>query len=145
MTTTSTTARRLAIALGNTVAEAEIQTILDFFTNGTLTLPGTLVESVSDNLVALAGGAQAGTPLPSAINRVITVASAGDSVQLPTSVPGLSITVINAAATNSMNVFPQTGDATNALAANVAFAVAAGKTVSFFCTSAGRWHTQLSA
>jgi hypothetical protein len=103
-------------------------------------------QSATDNLVALAGGAQAGTPIKSMINRFITVATAADSAQLPVSAPGIGpITVVNAAAVNSMNVFPQTGDAINALAANAAFAVAAGKTATFTCTSAGRWHSVLSA
>lgn len=106
---------------------------------------GFATSSVTDSLVALAGGAQAGTALKSSINRFITVASAADSAQLPVSAPGITLVVANAAAANSMNVFPQTGDAINALAINTAFAVAAGKTCEFICTAAGRWHTVLSA
>ena len=55
------------------------------------------------------------------------------------------ITVANAAAVNSMNVFPQTGEFINALAVNTAFAIAAGKTATFTCFGAGRWHSILSA
>jgi uncharacterized protein (DUF2126 family) len=96
-----------------------------------------------DGLTALVGGAQAGTALTVGINRFTTVASAADSAQLPASVAGT--VVINAAAANSMNVFPQTGDIINALAANAAFAVAANKTATFYCAVAGRWNAQLSA
>lgn len=103
-------------------------------------------QSVQDNMVALAGGAQAGTAIKSMINRFITVVTAADSAQLPVSAPGIGpITVVNAAAANAMNVFPQVGDAINAIAANGAFSVPAGKTATFTCTSAGRWHSVLSA
>ena len=102
-------------------------------------------QSAKDGLTALAGGAQAGTALTTMINRITTVVTAADSVQLPVSAAGISLVVVNAAAANSMNVFPQTGDAINALAANAAFAIAAGKTATFYCTAAGRWHSVLSA
>ena len=99
-----------------------------------------------DSLTALAGGGQNGaTPLTAMYNRVTTVASANDSVLLPASANGMQITVTNAAATNSMNVFPATGDKINALSANAAFAVVAGKTAEFFCATAGQWHSVLSA
>lgn len=102
--------------------------------------------SSQDGIVAHAGGGQAlGTPLSAAINRVVTVATAADSVQLPPSAPGMQIIVANGAAANSMNVFPATGDAINALAANAAFACAAGKTVEFYCAASGFWHGVLSA
>lgn len=99
-----------------------------------------------NGLTALSGGGQSGaTPLTAMLNRVTTVAAAGDSVMLPPSIPGSEITVANAAAANSMNVFPQSGDAINALSANAAFAVAANKTAAFVCMVAGTWHAILSA
>lgn len=102
--------------------------------------------SSKDNLTAFAGGGQgSATALPSMINRVTTVATAADSVKLPVSAAGMNITVINAAAANSMNLFPATGEQINVLGANAAFAVAAGKTVECYCTTAGQWHTILSA
>jgi hypothetical protein len=101
--------------------------------------------SSQDAMTALAGGAQAGTALKAMMNRFTIVASAADSAQLPVSVPGMQIVVINAHAANSMNVFGQTGDSIDAGAANAASAVAAGKTATFFCTVAGKWHKLLSA
>lgn len=99
-----------------------------------------------DSLTAHAGGGQgSATPLTAMFNRVTTVATAADSVVLPASVAGMCITVTNAAAANSMNVFPASGDAINALAANAAFAMAAGKTAEFVCITAGQWHAILSA
>ena len=102
--------------------------------------------SFVNGLTAHAGGGQgSATPLTAAINRVTTVATAADSVALPTSAGGMQITVSNAAASNSMNVFPASGDQINALGANTAFAVAAGKTAAFTCAVAGQWHAILSA
>jgi hypothetical protein len=106
------------------------------------------ISGAADNITAHAGGGQANAyPIPGTVQiaRVTVVASAGDSVILPASAPGLEITVVNAAAANSMNVFPAVGDAINALGANTAFAVAAGKTCTFYCATSGQWHTQLSA
>lgn len=102
--------------------------------------------SYVNGLTAHAGGGQgAATPCTAVINRFTTVATAADSAILPTSAPGMQITVVNAAATNSMNLFPATGDAINALGANVAFALAAGKTATLYCAVGGQWHAVLSA
>lgn len=108
--------------------------------------PGLQTFSSQDNLTAKAGGGQGGGPtINRMVNRVTTVATAADSVTLPASAAGMEVTIINAAAANSMNVFPATGEAINALGANTAFALAANKTVTAFCTTAGQWHTQLTA
>lgn len=110
-------------------------------TLGSLTIDGPAV----DNITAHAGGGQTNaTKLTGQLNRVTTVATIADSVMLTPSLSGLDITVVNAGA-NSMNVFPVTGDAINALGANTAFAVAAGKTATFYCITAGQWHSILSA
>jgi hypothetical protein len=102
--------------------------------------------SATDGLTAHAGGGQANaTPITTQMARFTTVATAADSAVLPSAVPGMSYTVSNAAAANSMNVFPATGEIINALAANAAFAVAAGKTCEFVCMKTGQWHTLLSA
>lgn len=103
-------------------------------------------QSSSDNMTAHAGGTQAlGTPIFTTIARFTVVASGGDSALLPPSAAGMEITVINNTAATSMNVFPATGEAINALGANAAFAVAGAKTVTFYCATAGQWHTILSA
>lgn len=113
------------------------------FRNSIGSLP---VFSSQDAMTAHAGGGQANaTPITVSIARFTIVATAGDSAKLPVATPGLEITVINAAAVNSMNVFPATGDAINALGANAAFALAATKVATFYCTVAGQWHSQLTA
>lgn len=102
--------------------------------------------SAANALTAHAGGGQASaTPITTVLTRVTTVASANDSTVLPASAAGLELTVTNAAATNSMNVFPAGTDQINTLGASAAFALAAGKTVTFFCSVAGQWHSILSA
>lgn len=108
------------------------------------------LASSTDNITAHSGGGQAnGVPITASMTRVTTVGAAGDSVTLPASIPGNQLMVTNAAAVNSMNVFPNAGgtgtEQINALGANAAFAVAAGKTVTFNCYTAGQWHTLLSA
>ena len=121
------------------------------FINATLTDPfekGVWASylAVTDSVTATAGGGQANAVLINAMTtRVTTVASAADSIKLPVSSGGLFLTVANAAAVNSMNVFPQSGEQINALGVNTAFAVAAGKACFFVATSKGQWHSVLSA
>jgi hypothetical protein len=77
-----------------------------------------------------------------------TVATGNDSVKLPAvlALPaGTEITVANAHASNSLNVFPATGDAIDALGVNAARAVAAGKVCTFTTISAGQCHSMLGA
>ncbi len=105
-----------------------------------------IVQSVVDNITAKAGGGQANAVLmTAAMNRVVTVASGNDSVKLPPSVAGLDVVIINAHASNGINVYPQTGEAINALGANTAFAMSANKVATFYCTTAGQWHSILTA
>jgi hypothetical protein len=128
------TNNRLAVALGSTQSQAEIQALLDF-----------PVSAVSGLTAFATGGQTNATPLTAAINRVTTVGTAADSVKLPVATPGLAIVVINAAAANAMNLYPALGDSINALAANAAFSVVANKTVHAYCAVAGTWNLLLTA
>lgn len=101
---------------------------------------------VTDGIVAHAGGTQAAAVLlVAAMNRIITVGTAGDSVALPVSYPSAVITITNSAAANALNVFPNIGgtgtEAINALGANAAFSLTAAKSVDFICYTAGQWFT----
>lgn len=99
--------------------------------------------SYQDNITAHAGGGQGSAfPITRMNSRVSTVGSANDSVVLPASQPGMVLTIINSAASNSMNVFPASGEAINALGANTAFAMAAGALNIFYCFTAGQWFTK---
>lgn len=102
--------------------------------------------SAANAITASATSDQAGaTQLAAGINVVSVVATAGDSVKLPTAVAGTLLIVKNTDAADSMDVFPATGDAINALSPNAAYAVASTKSVLFFCAAAGTWHTLLTA
>jgi hypothetical protein len=113
---------------------------------GSVGVLGTIpLSSAADSLTAFAGGGQAfATILSNQFNRFTTVATAGDSVSLTPTWPGVSIVIVNAGA-NSMNVFAIGADKINALSAAAAYAVAAGKSCQFMCTAAGQWSTLLSA
>ena len=73
--------------------------------------------------------------------RVSTVTVAADAVTLPQGIPGMRMTIQNAAGVNSMGVFPALGDKINAVAANGVFAMAALKTAEFVCVKLGQWIT----
>ncbi len=105
-----------------------------------------IVQSVVDSITAKAGGGQTNAVLmTAAMNRITGVASGNDSVKLPPSVAGLDVVIINAHASNAVNVYPQTGDAINALGANTAFNLTSNKTATFYCCTAGQWHSVLTA
>jgi molybdopterin synthase catalytic subunit len=102
--------------------------------------------NTTNAITASASSDQAGAvALTTGINRVTTVGSAGDSVRLPAATAGKIVVVINAAAANSMDVFPATGEVINALAANTALACAANKTQIYICAVAGTWNCVLTA
>lgn len=110
-----------------------------------LTMSGPIYRTSQGPVTANAGGGQANAFLVnSSITRVGTVATAGDSVILPAAQPGREHILINSTA-NSLNVFPPVGGSINALSANTAFALAAGKTVTFFVVDNGVWFANLSA
>lgn len=119
-----------------------------WFTNGIGTGYAGSFPTVSyvSALTAKAGGGQSiSTPLTTVLTRVAVVATAGDSVTLPVAVAGMQVIIANASLSNSLNIFPNNNDAINSLAANAAFASAAGKNVSFYCMIPGFWHAILSA
>ena len=98
------------------------------------------VVSAEDGITAFSGGGQgSATPLTKAINRVSTAAAPGDSVLLPAALAGEQITVINGDASNSISVFPASGEQINALGANNAYGSDASTISRFICVTAGQW------
>lgn len=137
----------LTFALGveGNLSMAEIAAILDNLSlsadGSAIVLTKFLQETATNGITAFATGGQANaTLLVSTLNRITVCATGGDSIKLPVSAPGLQLSVINDGVA-SCNVFGQTGDTINGLAANAAFAVPAGATVVFNCTLAGAWQT----
>lgn len=96
-------------------------------------------------ITAHSGGGQANAvQLSAQINRVTVVAVAADSVKLPSAKAGVWVVVINDGA-NSLNIFPATGEQIDALGANAAYALAAGKRVAMYCAVNGEWSALLGA
>lgn len=111
-------------------------------TFASLTLTALLNESATDAIVAHAGGGQAlATPLTKEINRIVTVATPGDSVLLPPSANGLTIMVINHGA-NAMQVFGSGADTVNDVAAATGVSQMPGSLVIYTCVTAGAWYTE---
>ena len=103
--------------------------------------------SYQDNITALAGGGRPGaTLLTKALNRVVTVGTAADSVMLPAATGGQALTVVNAHASNACQIFAFTGtsDTINGVAAATGISLAAGKTIELVSFPA-IWHGVLSA
>lgn len=105
-----------------------------------------LALSSANALTASTSSDQAGgTPVTAQVNRVTTVGTAGDSLLLPAALAGTVLIVKNGHATNSIDMFPATGEVINALSANAAYALAATKAAVLFCSVDGRWDTILTA
>jgi hypothetical protein len=86
-----------------------------------------------DTYTAFAGGGQASaTNLIDNDNLVETVATTGDSVKLLPALKNAFQKVRNYGA-NTMNVYPQSGDAIDALGINVPYPLSAGGIVEFVC------------
>jgi hypothetical protein len=102
--------------------------------------PGALVyEASADNLTAHAAGGQANAlQLTNELNRISTVATAGDSVKLPASGNGLTVIVENAGA-NSMQVFGSGTDQINGAAAATGISQMPNSVVIYTCYTAGNW------
>jgi hypothetical protein len=106
--------------------------------------------SAKDSISAAGTTQGTATALTRTLNRV-TNADNTKGVILPASVAGMQITVVNATASKTLNVYPASGDAIEAGAANAAYSLAAptggqgGKVAQFFCVTAGLWHLMLSS
>lgn len=102
-------------------------------TNVLLTFPS------ATTITAHSGGGQtSATALTKANNNVTTVAAAGDSVKLPATVVGLSITITNSGA-NSMQVFGTSPDTINGVATGTGVAQLPGVTTTYTCYATGNW------
>ncbi|CAM5999253.1 unnamed protein product, partial [Sphagnum balticum] len=112
--------------------------------------PSFFYESAVDNIAAHAGGGQAlATPLNGEVNRIITVATSGDSVLLPPATvdqgvvnqAGLTLLVINHGA-NPVQVFGSGTDTINDVAAATGVSQMQSSMTFYTCTSTGKWYTQ---
>lgn len=107
-----------------------------------ITMTGLLTESAADALTAHAGGGQGSAlALTKEVNRITTVATAGDSVKLPASAAGLSIILINSGA-NSMQVYGNGTDTINGVASATGVAQMNNSIVLYSCSVAGSWFAE---
>lgn len=90
--------------------------------------------------VAAAGSTQADAAALAADFVVVTAADAAKGVKLPAATVGLRIKVKNNA-NAVLKVYPATGAAINAVAANGALEMAANTTAEFWASSATQWFT----
>jgi hypothetical protein len=98
-----------------------------------------LIHPLATGLTALSGGGQTGaTELLPGINNVTVSVVNGDSVVLPTGEAGLKVTVRNADAAQSIDVFPASG-ANLGAGADTAASLAAGANITYFCVSTLVW------
>lgn len=104
-----------------------------------VTVDGYLDRSIADSITAFAGGGQgSATVLTLEVSRVTTVATGGDSVKLESASAGRVVTVINAAATNAMDLFPASGEDLGA-GTDTAVSIAAGTHKRYIAISATAW------
>lgn len=127
-------------------------TVTTLVTSGNVDLNSAVVAlgSVTTGLTAHAGGGQGSAlALSAAINRVDTVGSAADSVKLPApTFVGQRVTVINNAASNSMQVYGSGTDTINGVVTATGVAQAAGKSADYVASTIGTaaaWFRILSA
>jgi hypothetical protein len=110
--------------------------------NPTLASGSLFIESAADTITAFAGGGQASaTVLTNEVNRITTVATAGDSIKLPASVAGLTVYCINHGA-NSMQVFGAGTDTIDDIATATGVAQMANSVALYSCTTAGAWYSE---
>jgi hypothetical protein len=104
-----------------------------------------LLESAQDGITANAGGGQSGAfQINTQTARITTVATAGDSVQLPPATPGLELLLINHGA-NSMQVFGNfvSGvDTVDDQAFGTGVSQMSNSLVIYTCSIAGKWYTE---
>lgn len=100
--------------------------------------------STQDSITATAGGGQSGAyQLNSQQAVVATVATAGDSIQLPPAVSGAWVALVNHGA-NAMQVFGKAGttDIINDQTSTVGVSQTNLSLVFYFCSTAGKWYTE---
>lgn len=123
----------------NSLANADTVAVLDVV--GNLTVQGNIDYSTTATATAFAGGGQgSATQLTLDNTNVTTVATAGDSVKLPTAVVGYRFTVKNNGA-NSLAVFPATSGTINGGSANASITLQVNESVEFLGTTTTNWET----
>ena len=72
--------------------------------------------------------------------NVVTTVAASTGVKLPTATAGRRIVIVNKGA-NTLSIYPATGAAIDALAANAAIQVAANGSIELMASSTTQWYS----
>lgn len=94
--------------------------------------------------ISASGTTQGTATIISNQTNEFTTVAAGSGGILPSPEQGEFIFIANAGA-NALNVYPASGHSLNALAANTAFSLPAGKNALFWAATASKWYVNLSA
>jgi hypothetical protein len=114
---------------------------LVFATNPSLTTPTLNSSVVNNNNAVSAAGTTQGTATALTVDyNVITTVAASSGVVLPTATAGRRIVIVNKGA-NTLSIYPATGAAIDALAANAATQVAANGSIEIMASSATQWYS----
>lgn len=101
-----------------------------------------IYEYTLDNITATPGGGQSSAyQITTQTARVSTVNTAGDSVMLPKSAPGLEILLINHGS-NPMQVYGNGSDQIDDVASGTGVSQMANSFVLYTCATAGNWYTE---
>jgi len=103
-----------------------------------------LQDSVSAGITASVTQTQGEQPLVSGINEISICANANDTVTLPTTVTGKSVTIINNGA-NTLQIFPPVSSYIDELAIDTATTIEAGTTAIFRAYNSTQWETVASS
>ncbi len=145
-----TTATTGTLTKALTIDSAQLQTMVGNITAPNLTASALLkLSGIETGITAGAGGTQGNAVALSAtksIHNITTVTSGNDSVKLPASTGGGTVHwVKNSAAANSAQLFGNSTDTIDGVAAATGVAVAAGKSRIVVDFAAGTWLSILGA
>jgi len=133
---TPSSANLLAAVTGSTGSGA-----LVFGTSPSLTTPALSAETYSTSNAVTAGtNAQGQGALTSDYNIITTTAANPSGVTLPTATQGRRVIVVNKG-TNSINVYPASGAAIDAITANSPIGLVAGGWMEFDASSTTQWYS----
>jgi hypothetical protein len=109
-------------------------------TGGNLIATNYIVRSVTTGVTAAGSTQGTATALTRDINIVNTVAPSANGVILPTAVSGMMLTIVNTTA-NTLQVYPASGAAIDALAANAAFSMVGNARIQFAAATGTLWYS----
>jgi hypothetical protein len=137
-TSGTTAARPTNCEIGFRYFDTDLQQLVIW--NGTAYLAA--ASSVPVSAVAALGSDQAGAAALSAGFNLVSAADGTKGVRLPVGVAGMKVNVKNNVSGQTLKVYPETGGAINAVAANGAYSMLSLTACTFRCSAALQWYTE---